>query len=130
MPQPINIQQNQNLLDICLQTTGSLDGLFDLAMANNLSITDELQAGQTIVISGGIATNQDILNYYKQNSVQPATAITNADVLALIDTTQDNSCGEFTCEFTDEFTNCDCDNGFNGMPIVFSNEFSNEFATY
>ncbi|ALC97827.1 hypothetical protein [Capnocytophaga sp. oral taxon 323] len=75
----IIVLHNQSLLDACLQHTGSLEGLFDLALANAVSLTDELSAGQNLQVPDGIATDRDILGYYTTRGLQPATAFTEED---------------------------------------------------
>lgn len=44
------VGQNQNLLDITIQYTGSLENLFEVAENTNLSITEELHAGDEVFI--------------------------------------------------------------------------------
>ena len=75
----IIVLHNQSLLDACLQHTGSLEGLFDLALENHISITDELSVGQTLEVPDGIATDREILSYYTACGLQPATAFTEED---------------------------------------------------
>lgn len=72
----VTVLHNQSLLDVCLQHTGTIQGIFELAMANDLSITDDVQAGAVLQLSEGIKTDKDILNYYRTKAIQPATAIT------------------------------------------------------
>ncbi|AZZ59145.1 hypothetical protein OKE68_04270 [Riemerella anatipestifer] len=72
----IIVLHNQSLLDACLQHTGSIEGVFELAMANNLAITDDVQAGTVLQLPEGIKTDRDILSYYTAKGIQPATAIT------------------------------------------------------
>ncbi|MHA3046007.1 hypothetical protein JSO59_001360 [Riemerella anatipestifer] len=72
----ITALHNQTLLDVCLQHTGTIEGVFELAMANDLSITDDVQAGAVLQLPEGIKTDRDIFNYYTSKNIQPATAIT------------------------------------------------------
>ncbi|MDR1984972.1 MAG: hypothetical protein LBQ28_09145 [Prevotellaceae bacterium] len=70
---------NQSLLDIAIQELGSAEAAFDIAKANNISITDDLQAGQILQIpqlSGDYVRKQTV-NYYKVNEIKPATSIGN-----------------------------------------------------
>ena len=41
---------HQNLFDISIQEFGNIEALFDIAMVNGLSITDDLVAGQELII--------------------------------------------------------------------------------
>ncbi len=75
----IIVLHSQSLLDLCLQHTGSLEGLFELALENHISITDELSVGQTLEVPDGIATDREILSYYTACGLQPATAFTEED---------------------------------------------------
>lgn len=65
---------NQNLLDISIQHTGSVDNCFIIAVANGLCISDDLTPGQEIVIPDDVVINNEILNYYTAKEIQPATA--------------------------------------------------------
>lgn len=70
------VLHNQSLLDLALQHTGSVENAFALALANGLSLTDELAAGESLHLTAyGIQQNKEILNYYQSKSIQPATAI-------------------------------------------------------
>ena len=69
---------NQSLLDLALQHTGTIESIFELAEANSLNITDEVQAGAPLTVPplGKGARNADILAYYTAKNLQPATAFT------------------------------------------------------
>lgn len=72
----ITILHNQSLLDLAIQHTGTAENAFDLALANNRSLTDDLQAGESLgLTTHGIQPNKDILNYYQSKKLQPATGI-------------------------------------------------------
>ena len=75
----ITALHNQSLLDLALQHTGTIESVFELAKDNALNITDEVVAGNTLVLSAETFTNKDILSYYTAKSIQPATAFTKAD---------------------------------------------------
>ncbi|MFJ1492532.1 hypothetical protein [Capnocytophaga canis] len=82
----IVILHNQSLLDTCLQHTGTIESLFELALANDLSVTDDLTAGQvlSLPLSEGDGTkDKDILNYYTAKNIQPATGFTQTDLQVL-----------------------------------------------
>lgn len=72
---------NQSLLDLALQHTGTIESIFELAVLNEKSVTDDMVAGASLNVpplSGG-ARNGDILAYYTAKNLQPATAFTKAD---------------------------------------------------
>lgn len=64
---------NQSVFDFLLMHTGSIAGAVAFAKANNLAITDDLVPGKNYDIPQGIATDNDILNYYAHNGYTPAT---------------------------------------------------------
>lgn len=71
------VLHNQSFLDLAIQHTGTAENAFALALANGLSITDELASGSWLIAdSQELNANKDILNYYTAKNIQPATAIT------------------------------------------------------
>lgn len=72
----ITVLHNQSLLDIAIQHTGDVTNAFALAVANGISVTDDLQPGADLVIPDDITTDADILNYYSAKGLQPATGYT------------------------------------------------------
>ena len=70
---------NQSLLDIALQHTGTIESVFEFAEANAINITDDVQAGKTLVVPAEAFSNKDILNYYIAKNLQPATAFSKED---------------------------------------------------
>ena len=73
----ITVLHNQSLLDLALQHTGTIESIFELAVLNDKSITDDMVAGTSLLI--GEISNKDILAYYTAKNIQPATAFTKAD---------------------------------------------------
>ena len=70
----VEVLHNQSLLDLALQHTGTIESIFELAMLNNLSITDDVVAGKVLTIPTETFTNNDILTYYIAKKIQPATS--------------------------------------------------------
>lgn len=70
------ILHNQSILDFAIQHTGSAQNAFEIAMANNMSVTDQLTAGTELVIPNSVAMDVDVKNYYQSKAIQPATDIT------------------------------------------------------
>lgn len=69
------VYENQNLLDIAIQLYGNAQCAFALALANGLTITDDLVAGQLLQLPENLSfQNIAIANYYSQNAIKPATA--------------------------------------------------------
>ena len=75
----ITVLHNQSLLDLALQHTGTIESVFELAEANALNITDDVQASKILALSVEVFTNKDILAYYTAKKLQPATAFTKED---------------------------------------------------
>jgi len=75
----ITVLQGQNLLDIAVQHTGSTEAVFLLAMENGLGITDELTPG--MVLNPVPVQNRRVRNYFANNNLKPATAITADDMI-------------------------------------------------
>jgi hypothetical protein len=75
----ITVLHNQSLLDLALQHTGTIESIFELAEANALNITDDIQAGKILILPTEAFTNKDILAYYMAKNIQPATAFTEED---------------------------------------------------
>ncbi len=74
----IKALSKQSLFDLAIQTSGSVTATIKLALAYDLSITDELSPGQEITIVD--VANADIKNYYTNKQLTPATAITGTGI--------------------------------------------------
>ena len=69
------ILHNQSLLDLAVQHTGAVENTFAIAVANGLSLTDDLPAGTEIKLPDSVNKDSDVLNYYSAKRLQPATAV-------------------------------------------------------
>ncbi|MBI1837794.1 MAG: hypothetical protein HYR91_11080 [Flavobacteriia bacterium] len=68
----VPVFSTQTILDICLQTTGTVESLFDILKLNNMNsilIEDkrELEVIQPL--------KQRTVNYYASNNIRPATQL-------------------------------------------------------
>lgn len=70
------ILNNQSILDIAIQHTGSVENCFAIAVANGFSVSDILFAGLTAEVPEDVFKNTDVLNYYNAKNIQPATGST------------------------------------------------------
>ena len=68
--------QGQSLFDIALQTTGSVEAAFDMALLNLIAITDDIEAGRELTKVSVI--NNQIASYYSDKNIKPATFIQGA----------------------------------------------------
>jgi hypothetical protein len=95
----IIVLNNQSLLDLAIQHFGDATAAFDIALANDLSITDEIVAGAKYFLpaqtanaptvgakyfsplqSGTYGTaNRQIAAYYQNRGLKPATALAAGD---------------------------------------------------
>ena len=71
---------NQSLFDIAIQVYGSVAYVFELAVANGISITDELTAGQQIEVPEIEVESKGVQAYFLANQIKPATAIRPEDI--------------------------------------------------
>lgn len=69
----IVVKDNQSLFDITIQEYGSMFNVVAFAQVNNISVTHELAAGQTLIVPE-LLTEQNVLKYYAENNIIPATA--------------------------------------------------------
>lgn len=61
----------QSLFDIAIMAGGSIESVFDIALQNDLSITAEMSAGQTVTTSG--IKGNEITDYYRVKGILPTT---------------------------------------------------------
>lgn len=61
------------MLDVALQTSGSLEGLMDLAISNGRSVTAELADGEELQEAEVVDSN--VVERYKVEGIFPATEI-------------------------------------------------------
>lgn len=62
----------QWLADIAIREAGVFESTLEMALTNNIGITDMLEAG-TILIAPALV-NKRVNNYYKMDNIYPATA--------------------------------------------------------
>ncbi len=67
------VQVHQSLMDIAIQYCGSAEAVFALAVLNGLSITDDLVAGQVLLLP--IEYNVAIAQIFAQENYYPAVNI-------------------------------------------------------
>jgi hypothetical protein len=70
----ITVIPEQSLFDIAVQKDGSALAAFDWALANGLSITDELFPGQQLIAPNSGLKNIKISNYFKGKKQMIATS--------------------------------------------------------
>lgn len=75
MENKVTALAGQTLADIAVQETGTLESIFDLAMANNGGITDIPLPGAKLVVPETTAKVREIANYYRARNIRPVTRI-------------------------------------------------------
>lgn len=77
----VKVKDRQSLLDMAVQTAGSMEAAFGLSAANDVSLTDTLTDGQ--VLDTVAAENADTVRRYSVQGIQPATALSKEEMAAL-----------------------------------------------
>lgn len=65
------VLDGQSLFDLAIQMGGSVESVFDLAVAQNMSITDLLEVGH--IVEPISASDKRVFNYYQLKNITPAT---------------------------------------------------------
>lgn len=82
----IKVLHNQTLLDISIYLFGTAIGAMSLAIANDISLTDDLEVGQILNVPENSDFGQRLIAEYFQNKgLKPATAINDLDVVIPVD---------------------------------------------
>jgi len=70
----INVLSNQSLLDIAIQEDGNVLAAFEWALANGISITEELVPAQKLMAPTSVNRDNDIAQYFKNKIQNIATS--------------------------------------------------------
>lgn len=77
MHETLTIKSNQTQLDITIQAYGSMESLFDLLLANDLSLTEDMVTGNEIEIVESEKNQPTITKYFFEKKILPATKSDN-----------------------------------------------------
>lgn len=77
----VKVKDRQSLLDMAVETAGSMEAAFRLSEANDVSLTDTLTDGQ--VLDTVAVENTDTVRRYKVQNLHPATALSEEEMAAL-----------------------------------------------
>lgn len=91
----INVINYQSIFDIALLAYGNLEGVVSLCLENNLSLTDELVPGQTIKVPEYAESKTEIVKYFEDRNINPATAITTEQQTEVVPDESCNYCKLF-----------------------------------
>ncbi len=67
----VKVKDRQTLLDIALQTSGSVEAVMELAIANGRSVTAVLEDGDELTVAG--VADGTVVERYAVEGVCPAT---------------------------------------------------------
>jgi hypothetical protein len=71
------VLHNQSLIDFVLNHCGCVDSLVEVAIANEISPTKDLIAGELLIIPDNVVVDSIIRDYYYENKIIPAFSITD-----------------------------------------------------
>ncbi|MWB92995.1 hypothetical protein GON26_01350 [Flavobacterium sp. GA093] len=74
-------KQGQSFCDLVIQGTGNIENAVEMAILNNLSITDNLSIDQVLMPAG--KENKSILEIWSEYNL-PATALTDENLSVII----------------------------------------------
>jgi trans-2-enoyl-CoA reductase len=72
MQKEFKVLKGQTLADIAIQETGHLEGIYDLAIRNGISMTEILRADQVLVVDDS-DRNMRLYTRIKSENIKPAT---------------------------------------------------------
>lgn len=70
----ITVLSRQNTLDVSMQKYGTVKSVIELAFANDISLTDEVDPGSVLLTPESVYTDTDVVNFFARSSVKPATS--------------------------------------------------------
>ena len=77
----ITVLSNQSLLDIAIQEDGNVLAAFEWALANGISITEELVPGQKLIVPSSVNRDNDIAQYFKSKTAKCIKCRSDGDLL-------------------------------------------------
>lgn len=77
----VKVKDRQSLLDMAVQTSGSMEAAFDLAVRNGISLTDELKDDQ--VLNSVFIRDTEVVRRYKVQGLCPATDLSEEEVTSI-----------------------------------------------
>lgn len=76
----VRVIHNQSLLDLSIQIYGSITEVVALAVANNISITANLEPNTIIEAPVIEVSEPTVQDYYQRKRIKPATALSTEDI--------------------------------------------------
>ena len=72
----VTVSYGQTWLDIALQELGDMERVIELALLNDRAITDDLQAGEELMVPDFDSTKRDIVQLFGNSANKPASGDT------------------------------------------------------
>ncbi len=70
----VRVSDRQTLLDVALSSVGSVEGVEEIAWANGVSMTEELEDGMELEVPEGLSVSDGrTVSVYRAQGVEPAT---------------------------------------------------------
>lgn len=85
----VTVINNQSIFDLAIQEYGDAEAIVNVALDNNLSITDKLSPGQKIKLPIYENKKNQMVDYFANKKLSIVTAITEQQTQELI---ADDSC--------------------------------------
>ncbi len=76
----ITTLDRQTLFDIALQAYGRAEAAYDIALANDLVLSDTPAPGTILMLPNVERTDKAVVDYYALNGITPATAASQEEV--------------------------------------------------
>lgn len=71
----IQTNEGQTLKDIAVQYLGNAERVSEIALLNNINITDDLEIGTSLLIPEVDIEKTSIINHFQKNNIVPASSI-------------------------------------------------------
>ena len=89
MMQHIKIGEGQVLVDVAMQHCGDLDGLFELCMLNDISLTDEIDVATVLVTPEPGIEAAELVQLFSRLNLIPASDQPEIDDVLVVDSVRD-----------------------------------------
>lgn len=89
----VPVYNMQTWYDIALLYTGTIENSFAIAFANNRSITDDLVAGELVIIPDALVLAKKEMAYFDARTIIPATGFIKQTVVVADDGIGDMAIG-------------------------------------
>lgn len=77
----VDVMKYQNILDVTVQKTGTMENAFEIAADLGMSLSDDITPGK-ISISDFLAKDMNVVNRLYAKNIKPATAVTDNELTA------------------------------------------------